>query len=191
MVHLGFDVSRTDGRLRPLCDGGIDPHHKPRRPRMSTTITTFLTYDTQAEDAAKLYTSLFGGRITETMRYPDGGPKPQGSVLSVTFELLGQTYMALNGGPSFRFAQGFSLMVQVDSQAEIDRLWSKLTENGGKDVQCGWLVDRFGVSWQIIPRQLSGMLQHPDRAKSGRAMKAMMGMRKLDLAALQSAFDGV
>jgi predicted 3-demethylubiquinone-9 3-methyltransferase (glyoxalase superfamily) len=158
---------------------------------MTTTITTFLTYDTQAEEAAKLYTSLLDGKIKDTTRYPAGGPMPEGSVISVTFELLGQTYIALNGGPTFTFAQGFSLMVQVDTQAEIDRLWAKLTENGGKAVQCGWLVDRFGVSWQIVPRQLGGLLSARDRAKSGRAMQAMMGMQKLDIAKLQAAFDGV
>jgi len=158
---------------------------------MTTSITTFLTYDTQAEEAAKLYTSLFGGKITETMRYPAGGPKPEGSVLTVTFELLGQTYIALNGGPSFTFSQGFSLMVQVESQAEIDRLWTKLLEHGGKPVQCGWLVDKFGVSWQIVPRQLGDMLSHKDRAKSSRVMQVMMGMQKLDLEKLQAAFDGV
>ena len=158
---------------------------------MTTTITTFLTYDTQAEEAAKLYTSLFDGKIKETMRYPAGGPRPEGSVLSVTFELLGQTYIALNGGPSFTFTQGFSLMVQVDTQAEVDRLWTKLTDNGGKEVQCGWLVDVFGVSWQIVPKQLGGMLQDKDKAKAGRTMQAMMGMKKLDLAKLQAAFDGV
>jgi predicted 3-demethylubiquinone-9 3-methyltransferase (glyoxalase superfamily) len=158
---------------------------------MTSSITTFLTYDTQAEEAAKLYTSLFGGTIKDTMRYPTGGPRPEGATLSVTFELLGQTYIALNGGPGFTFGHGFSLMVQVDTQAEIDRLWNELTANGGKEVQCGWLVDKFGVSWQIVPKQLSGMLSDKNRAKSGRAMKAMMGMQKLDLAALQSAFDGV
>ncbi len=157
---------------------------------MTTSITTFLTYDTQAEEAAKLYTSLFDGKIKDTARYPAGGPKPEGSVLSVTFELLGQTYIALNGGPTFTFAPGFSLMVQLETQAEIDRLWNKLTENGGKPIQCGWLVDKFGVSWQIIPKQLGGMLSHEDRAKSARAMQAMMGMQKLDLAKLQAAFDG-
>ena len=158
---------------------------------MTTSITTFLTYDTQAEEAARLYTSIFDGKIKDTTRYPAGGPMPEGSVISVTFELLGQTYFALNGGPTFTFSQGFSLMVQVDTQAEIDRLWTKLTENGGKEVQCGWLVDRFGVSWQIVPRQLGGLLSDRDRTKSGRAMKAMMGMKKLDLAKLQAAFDGV
>jgi predicted 3-demethylubiquinone-9 3-methyltransferase (glyoxalase superfamily) len=158
---------------------------------MSTTITTFLTYDTQAEEAAKLYTSLFDGTIKETMRYPAGGPRPEGNVLSVTFELFGQTYIALNGGPTFTFGHGFSLMVQVDTQAEIDRLWNKLTENGGKEVQCGWLVDKFGVSWQIVPKQLSRMLSDHDRTKAARAMKAMMGMHKLDLAKLEAAFEGV
>jgi predicted 3-demethylubiquinone-9 3-methyltransferase (glyoxalase superfamily) len=158
---------------------------------MTTTITTFLTYDTQAEEAAKLYTSLFDGKITQTMHYPAGAPKPEGSVLSVAFELFGQTYIALNGGPSFTFSQGFSLMVQVDTQAEIDRLWTRLTEAGGKPVQCGWLVDKFGVSWQIVPKQLGTMLADKDRARSGRAMQAMMGMQKLDLAKLQAAFDGV
>ena len=158
---------------------------------MTTSITTFLTYDTQAEEAAKHYVSLFDGTIKATSRYPAGGPRPEGAVLSVTFELFGQTYIALNGGPTFTFTQGFSLMVQVDSQAEIDRLWERLTENGGKEVQCGWLVDRFGVSWQIVPKQLHGMLSDKDRAKSGRAMQAMMGMQKLDLARLQAAFDGV
>lgn len=156
---------------------------------MTTSITTFLTYDTQAEEAAKLYTSLLGGTIKETMRYPAGGPRAEGAVLSVTFELLGQTYVALNGGPTFTFGQGFSLMVQVDTQAEIDRLWAALTADGGKEVQCGWLTDRFGVSWQIVPRQLGGMLAHPNREKSGRAMQAMMGMKKLDVAKLQAAFD--
>jgi predicted 3-demethylubiquinone-9 3-methyltransferase (glyoxalase superfamily) len=157
---------------------------------MSTSITTFLTYETQAEEAATLYTSLFGGKIKDTMRYPAGAPGPEGAVLTVTFELLGQTYIAMNGGPSFTFAQGFSLMVQVETQAEIDRLWAKLTENGGREVQCGWLVDKFGVSWQIVPKQLGAMLSDKDRAKSGRAMRAMMGMQKLDLPKLQAAFDG-
>jgi predicted 3-demethylubiquinone-9 3-methyltransferase (glyoxalase superfamily) len=157
---------------------------------MTTSITTFLTYDTQAEEAANLYTSLFGGKITNTMRYPAGGPKPEGSILSVTFELFGATYIALNGGPTFTFSHGFSLMVQVETQAEIDRLWTKLTEHGGKPVQCGWLVDKFGVSWQIVPKQLHGLLSDKDKAKSGRAMQAMMGMQKLELAKLQAAFDG-
>ncbi len=158
---------------------------------MTTSITTFLTYDTQAEEAAKLYTSLLDGKIKDTMRYPAGGPKPEGTVISVVFELLGQTYFALNGGSTFTFSSGFSLMVQVDTQAEIDRLWTALTENGGKAVRCGWLVDKFGMSWQIVPTQLRGLLSDKDRAKAGRAMQAMMGMQKLEIAKLQAAFDGV
>lgn len=157
---------------------------------MTTTITTFLTYDTQAEEAAQLYTSLFGGKITQTTRYPVSGPKPEGAVMTVTFELFGQTYIALNGGPSFTFTQGFSLMVKVDTQAEVDRLWSGLLANGGKEVQCGWLVDKFGLSWQIVPRQLIEMVSHPDRVKASRAMEAMMSMVKIDLAKLQAAFEG-
>jgi predicted 3-demethylubiquinone-9 3-methyltransferase (glyoxalase superfamily) len=184
-------MSNPTRRLRPLDDAGTEPAEiENGDPTMSTTITTFLTYDTQAEEAAKLYAALFGGTIKETMRYPAGSPRPEGSVLSVTFELLGQTYIALNGGPTFTFSPGFSLMVQVDTQAEIDRLWSGLTENGGKEVQCGWLVDRFGVSWQIVPKQLGAMLGDRDKAKSARAMQAMLGMQKLDLATLQSAFEG-
>ncbi len=157
---------------------------------MTTSLTTFLTYDGQAEEAATLYTSLLGGTVRQTIRCPPGGPAPEGSVLSVTFELLGHSYIALNGGPTFEFGKGFSLMVQVETQSEIDRLWSALTENGGQEVQCGWLTDRFGVSWQIVPRQLGTMLGDSDRAKAGRAMQAMMGMKKLDLARLQAAFDG-
>ena len=157
---------------------------------MTTSITTFLTYDTQAEEAAKLYTSLLDGKIKETMRHPPGGPGPEGAVLTVTFELLGQTYIALNGGPTFTFTQGFSLMVQVDTQAEIDRLWKKLTENGGKEVQCGWLVDKFGLSWQIVPSVLGSLLGDKDRAKAGRAMQAMMKMTKLDIPTLERAFNG-
>lgn len=156
-----------------------------------TSITTFLTYDTQAEDAAKLYSALFDGKITNTTRYPNGAPRPEGSVLSVTFELFGQTYVALNGGPTFTFGQGFSLMVQVETQAEIDRLWDKLTASGGKESQCGWLVDRFGVSWQIVPRQLGEMLSDSRAERAGRAMQAMMSMTKLDLATLEAAYDGV
>src|SRR6187549_3781998 len=156
---------------------------------MTTSITTFLTYDSQAEEAAKLYTSLFDGKIKDTMRYPAGGPRPEGSVLSVTFELLGQTYIALNGGPTFTFAQGFSLMVQVDTQAEIDRLWKALTENGGKEVQCGWLVDKFGVSWQVVPVQLMKYMKDKNPAKAGAVAAAMMKMVKLDIKQLKAAYD--
>jgi predicted 3-demethylubiquinone-9 3-methyltransferase (glyoxalase superfamily) len=112
------------------------------------------------------------------------------SPASFTFELLGQTFMALNGGPSFKFSQAISLFVACDSQTEIDRYWSKLTADGGKEIQCGWLVDKFGVSWQIVPRNLGELLSGPDAAKSGRAMQAMLKMQKLDIATLKRAYEG-
>jgi predicted 3-demethylubiquinone-9 3-methyltransferase (glyoxalase superfamily) len=153
-------------------------------------ITTFLTYNNQAEEAVRHYLSTFeNGKIVSTMRMGDAGPAP-GAVLSVTFELFGKTFIALNGGPTFTFAQGISLFVTCDTQAEIDRYWSKLTADGGKEVQCGWLVDKFGVSWQIVPKALGNMLAAKDAAKAGRAMQAMMQMKKLDIAALQRAYDG-
>ena len=146
-------------------------------------ITTFITYNDQAEAAVRHYLSIFeGGKILSTM------PGPNGTVMSLTFELLGKTFIALNGGPSFTFTQGFSLFVSCETQAEIDRYWAKLTE-GGKEVQCGWLVDKFGVSWQIVPRVLGEYMSCPDQEKAGRAMQAMMKMVKLDVAALERAYD--
>ncbi len=148
-------------------------------------ITTFLTYNDQAEPAARLYTSLFeGGRITSTM------PGPNGSVFGVNFELMGKPFIALNGGPTFKFSEGISLFVSCDTQAEIDRYWAKLTEDGGKESQCGWLVDKFGVSWQIIPKKLGSFLGASDREKASRAMQAMLKMKKLDIAELERAFNG-
>ena len=147
-------------------------------------ITTFLTYNSQAEEAVKHYLAIFeNGKILSTMRSGE-------TVFSVTFELFGQTFIALNGGPSFTFSQGISLFVKCDTQAEIERFWSKLTEGGGKEGQCGWLVDKFGVSWQIIPKALGDLIGDKDRAKAGRAMQAMMKMKKLDIAALTRAFEG-
>jgi predicted 3-demethylubiquinone-9 3-methyltransferase (glyoxalase superfamily) len=139
-------------------------------------ITTFLTFNDQALTAAELYTSVFpGGKITAKSHYPDG------KVMTVSFELFGQTYIALNGGPTFSFAEGFSLMVNCDTQAEIDDYWAKLTANGGVESRCGWLKDPFGVSWQIIPTALPRLLNGP------RAVQAMMGMQKLDIAQLEAA----
>ena len=147
-------------------------------------ITTFLTYDSQAEAAARHYLSIFeDGKIVSSI------PGPGGSVISVTFELFGQTFIALNGGPSFTFSQGISLFVHCDTQAEVDRYWSKLTE-GGKEGQCGWLVDKFGVSWQVVPNVLGELLGDKDPAKAGRAVQAMMKMKKLDIAALKRAHEG-
>lgn len=154
-------------------------------------IRVCLTYSSQAEEAVKYYLSVFeSGKILDTMHLGSGSPDSKGAVLSVTFELLGQTFIALNAGPGISFSPGISMFVTCDTQAEIDRYWGKLTD-GGKEVQCGWLVDKFGVSWQIVPRVLGTFLADKDPVKSGRAMQAMLKMQKLDIAALKRAFDGV
>ncbi|MEO8183367.1 MAG: VOC family protein [Deltaproteobacteria bacterium] len=154
-------------------------------------LTTFLTYNNQAEEAVQLYISVFDGKILSTMRMPEGGPAPKGTVLSVTFELFGKRMIALNGGPSFKFSEAISLFISCDTQVEIDRYWSALTKQGGKEIQCGWLVDKFGVSWQIVPAGLGDMLADADPAKAGRTMTAMMQMKKLDIEKLRRAYDGV
>ena len=154
-------------------------------------ITTFLTYNDQAEEATKLYTSLFkDSRIKSVTRATDAIPGQGGKVLTVEFQLAGQDYVALNGGPSFKFAEGISLQVNCEDQAEIDRLWEKLTANGGKPGPCGWLTDKFGVSWQIVPKQMANLIGGSDKAGAERATKAMLSMGKLDLDALQRAYDG-
>lgn len=153
-------------------------------------ITTFLTFDDQAGEAAKLYTSLFeNSKIVSTRRYGDAGPGPKGAVMTVAFQLAGQDFFALNGGPSFRFTQGISLFVNCETQAEVDELWEKLSE-GGEKGRCGWLTDRFGVSWQIVPSVLGRMLSDKDAEKSNRVMNAMMQMGKLDIGALEQAYAG-
>ncbi len=154
------------------------------------TITTFLTFSSQAEEAALFYTSIFAGsRIVKTHRYGKGAPVPEGTVMSVTFELLGRTYIALNGGPSFTFSPGFSMFVACETQEEVDLYWDRLTAEG-QQVQCGWVTDKFGLSWQVVPNGLEELIAGPDREKSARAMQAMMGMQKLDLHALRRAYDG-
>jgi predicted 3-demethylubiquinone-9 3-methyltransferase (glyoxalase superfamily) len=153
-------------------------------------ITTFLTFDNQAEDAANFYTSVFkGSKIVSTARYGDAGPGPKGSLMTATISLDGQELMLLNGGPTFKFSQAFSLFVSCETQAEVDDYWSKLTE-GGKEIQCGWLVDKFGVSWQIIPTILMKLMGDKDPKKAGRVMQAMLKMVKIDAAALQRAAEG-
>lgn len=147
------------------------------------SITTFLTFDSQAEAAVRHYLSIFDGKVTSTV------PGPNGTVTGLAFEILGRPFFALNGGPSFTFTPGISLYVEVDTQDEIDRYYARLLD-GGKEVQCGWLVDKFGVSWQIVPAVLPRLFADPDREKAGRAVQAMMGMKKLDIAALERAFDG-
>jgi predicted 3-demethylubiquinone-9 3-methyltransferase (glyoxalase superfamily) len=160
-------------------------------PSKHQKITTFLTFKTQAEEAAKLYTSLLpDGKITKTTRYGAGAPMPAGTVMTVEFELAGQTYVALNGGEHFTFTDGFSLMVTCETQEEVDRYWTGLLEGGGKEVACGWLTDRFGVSWQITPRILMELIGDSDKAKVDRVMAAMMQMVKLDIAGLKRAAAG-
>jgi predicted 3-demethylubiquinone-9 3-methyltransferase (glyoxalase superfamily) len=154
-------------------------------------ISPFLWFDNRAEEAANLYTSVFrNSRIIEVMRYGEGGPGPAGSVMSVTFELEGEEFIALNGGPVFQFTPAISLFVKCDTQQEVDELWSKLCADGGEPQQCGWLKDRFGLSWQIVPIKLHEMLQDKDRARSKRVMDALMKMVKLDLPALERAYRG-
>jgi len=153
-------------------------------------ITTFLTFNDRAEEAVRFYTSVFkNSKILSTSRYGDAGPGPRGSLMTATFELFGQQFMALNGGPSFNFNHGISLMVLCDTQAEIDEYWKTLSE-GGKEIECGWLVDKFGVSWQIVPSILGSLMTDKDPKKSARVMKALLQMKKLDIAKLKAAHDG-
>lgn len=150
-------------------------------------ITTFLTFNDQAEAAANLYTSIFkNSSIDLVTRYGGAGSASEGNVISVVFQLDGQSFHALNGGPSFRFANGISLFVHCETQDEVDHFWEKLSESGEKG-QCGWLKDKFGVSWQIVPAALGRVLGDKDPAKAKRAMAAMMTMTKLDIAALEQA----
>lgn len=152
--------------------------------------STCLWFDDQALEAAELYVSLIpNSRITGTTRYGEGLPRPAGSVMTVTFELDGTEYTGLNGGPMFNFTPAMSIIVKCDSQEEVDRLWEALTE-GGAESQCGWLTDRFGVSWQIIPRTLFSLMNSEDRAAAQRAVAAMLGMKKLDIAGMERAFRG-
>ena len=153
-------------------------------------ITTFLTYNDQAEEAAEFYVSVFpNSRIRNVTRYGAAGPGAEGSVMTVEFELDGQEFIALNGGPHFAFTDGISLSVDCPTQEEIDRYWEKLSEGGQKRV-CGWLTDRFGVSWQVNPRLLAEMLGDPDSERSKRVMEAMMDMTKIEIAGLTRAYEG-
>jgi predicted 3-demethylubiquinone-9 3-methyltransferase (glyoxalase superfamily) len=146
-------------------------------------ITTFLWFDKQAEEAAKFYTSIFpNSKNTGVSRYGAGGPRPAGSVMTATFELDGQPFIALNGGPLFKFNESISLFVDCKSQAEVDEYWEKLTE-GGEESRCGWLKDKYGLSWQVIPSKLPELIRDP------RAMKAMLGMKKIDIAELERAVE--
>ena len=152
-------------------------------------ITPFLTFNDQAEEAINFYVSIFkDSKILSANRYGEGGPMPAGSLMSATFQLDGREYMALNGGPHFTFTDGFSLFVECETQAEVDELWENLSE-GGEKGQCGWLTDRFGVSWQIIPTALGELLGAEDYQKAQNVMQAMLQMTKIDIAGLRRAYE--
>lgn len=154
-------------------------------------ITPFLWFDTQAEEAARFYVSIFkNSRIGDIARYGDAGPGPKGQVMTIGFELDGLHFTALNGGPMFKFTEALSLQIDCVDQTEIDTLWEKLTADGGEPGPCGWLKDRFGLSWQIVPANMGQLVGGADPAKSQRAMQAMMKMGKLDIAALVAAREG-
>ncbi|MEV4394181.1 VOC family protein [Nonomuraea sp. NPDC049607] len=154
-------------------------------------ITTYLWFDNQAEEAAEFYTSLFAdSRIVEVQRYTEGGRGSAGQAMLVTFELAGQRFHALNGGPQYTFNEATSLYVDCGSQEEVDELWAKLTD-GGEESQCGWLKDRYGLSWQIVPRAMQELMSVPDPAAAQRVVQAMLGMRKIDIKGLEDAAKGV
>ena len=154
-------------------------------------ITPFLWFDGQAEEAALYYTSIFkDSKILKTSYYGEAGPLPKGTVMTVDFQLEGLEFVALNGGPEFKFTEAVSFAVMCDSQKEVDEMWAKLTAGGGQPSQCGWLKDKFGLSWQVVPKQLPKMLTDPDPAKTQRVMQAMMDMSKLEIAELEAAYNG-
>jgi len=154
-----------------------------------TRITPCLWFDTEGEEAATFYVSLFkNSRITEVSRYGETGPREAGTVMLVSFELDGQPFTALNGGPEFTFNEAISLQIDCQSQEEVDYYWDGLTA-GGEEGPCGWLKDRYGVSWQVVPSALIALVQDPDPGRSQRAMAAMMTMKKIDIAAIQAAAD--
>ena len=154
-------------------------------------INPFLWFDTQAEEAANFYVSVFpNSRITSVSRYSEAGPGPAGSVMTIGFELDGKAFTGLNGGPHFQFTEAVSFVVHCGDQADVDHYWTALTADGGKAVQCGWLKDRYGLSWQIVPDVLLELMSDPDKAKAGRVAAAMMQMIKLDIAALRAAAAG-
>lgn len=151
-------------------------------------ITPCLWFDHQAEEAARFYVSTFkNSKIGEITHYGEGAPRPKGTVLTVRFHLDGQEFLALNGGPTFKFTEAISLIVNCETQEEVDRMWEKLSE-GGEKVQCGWLKDQYGLSWQIVPTALGKMLSDRDPARADRVLQAVMQMKKLDIKKLEEAY---
>jgi predicted 3-demethylubiquinone-9 3-methyltransferase (glyoxalase superfamily) len=154
-------------------------------------IVPCLWFDDRIEEAAKFYTSVFpDAKITHTSRYGDAGPLPKGKVLTMMFELAGQEFMGLNGGPQFKFSEAVSFFVRCETQKEVDHYWDKLTSGGGAESMCGWLKDKFGLSWQIVPNALPRYLSDKDAKKAERVMQAMLQMKKIDIAALDRAYAG-
>jgi predicted 3-demethylubiquinone-9 3-methyltransferase (glyoxalase superfamily) len=178
----------------PTPPGSGGPARAPNQEEVAmatlTKITPCLWFDTQAEDAANFYTSVFEhSRTVNVSHYGSAGPRPSGMVMVVKFELGGQEFIALNGGPEFTFNEAISFQVNCESQDEVDYFWAKLAE-GGEEGPCGWLKDKLGVSWQIVPTVLDELIADPDQERAQRAMSAMLGMKKLDIAELQRAADG-
>lgn len=158
--------------------------------QISQKITPFLWFDGQAEEAAAFYVSLFDdAKILDTTRYGEGGHRPAGTVMTVTFQLAGQEFGALNGGPEFNFSEAISFLVKCENQAEVDHLWAQLTADGGEPGPCGWLKDKFGVSWQIVPTVLYDLMADENQQKAQAVTQAMLQMSKLDIPQLQQAYD--
>ena len=153
-------------------------------------ITPMLWFDDKAEEAANFYTSIFpNSKILSVARYGDGAPAPAGSVMTASFRIAGQEFVALNGGPHFKFNEAISLVINCDSQEEVDRYWEKLTADGGEESQCGWLKDKYGLSWQVTPKILIQLVQGPDKEKAGRVFQAMLKMKKIEIPKLLEAAD--
>jgi predicted 3-demethylubiquinone-9 3-methyltransferase (glyoxalase superfamily) len=153
-------------------------------------ITPCLWFDTQGEEAASFYVSVFPhSRIVRTSHYGEAGPRPAGTVLTVELELDGRRFTVLNGGPEFTFSEAISFQIDCADQEEVDRYWNSLSADGGEEGPCGWLKDRFGLSWQVVPRRLTELLTDPDPGRSQRAMQAMLGMKKIDIAGVEAAAD--
>jgi predicted 3-demethylubiquinone-9 3-methyltransferase (glyoxalase superfamily) len=158
---------------------------------MPQKITPNLWFDTEAEEAAAFYTSVFeNSRVLNVARYTEAGPRPAGTVMTVEFELDGQRFVGINGGPEFTFDEAVSFQIDCETQDEVDYYWQRLSEDG-QEGQCGWLTDRYGLSWQVVPAGMEEVFADPDPERARRAMQAMLGMGKLDIAALRSAADGV
>jgi len=167
------------------------PNDNTRTEARNQKITTFLWFDNNAEEAANFYVSVFNNsRILRTARYPEGSPGPQGAVMVVDFELDGQSFTALNGGPHFKFTEAISLLVHCKTQEEVDYYWEKLTSDGGQESQCGWLKDKYGLSWQITPDVLLNFWTEGDPAKAKRVMEAMMSMKKINIKDIEAAAAG-